>query len=102
MKKKLLKILYFIKKVLTILRDNCLPQPLPPSFLSPYEMYVKEENKKCYENFKPYFKKSFFLNHKDYHKFIIGRAKENDEFNKKFYLEFGVYIGTSINFFSVK
>jgi hypothetical protein len=63
-------------------------------------MYVKEENKKCYENFKPYFKKSFFLNHKDYHKFIIGRAKENDEFNKKFYLEFGVWVGSTINFFS--
>jgi hypothetical protein len=63
-------------------------------------MYVKEEIKKCYENFKPHFQKSIFLNHKDYHKFIIERAKENDEFNKKFYLEFGVWVGTSINFFS--
>jgi hypothetical protein len=63
-------------------------------------MYVEEEIKKCYETFKPYFKKSIFLNFKDYHKFIIERAKENDEFNKKFYLEFGVYTGTSINFFS--
>jgi hypothetical protein len=63
-------------------------------------MYVKEEIKKCYENFKPYFKKSIFLNNKDYHKFIIGRAKENDEFNKKFYLEFGVWAGSTINFFS--
>ena len=99
MKKKLIKILYFIKKILTILRDNCLPQP-PHFFLSPYEMYVKEEIKKCYENFKPYFKKSIFLNHKDYHKFIIGRAKENDAFNKKFYLEFGVWVGSTINFFS--
>jgi hypothetical protein len=63
-------------------------------------MYVKEEINKCYENFKPYFKKSIFLNHKDYHKFVIGRAKENDEFNKKFYLEFGVWVGSTINFFS--
>jgi hypothetical protein len=63
-------------------------------------MYVEEEIKKCYETFKPYFKKSIFLNFKHYHKFIIERAKENDEFNKKFYLEFGVYTGTSINFFS--
>jgi len=63
-------------------------------------MYVEEEIKKCYETFKPYFKKSIFLNFKDYHKFIIERAKENDESNKKFYLEFGVYTGTSINFFS--
>jgi hypothetical protein len=99
MKKKLIKILYFIKRILTILRDNCLPQPSHFS-LSPYEMYVKEEINKCYENFKPYFKKSIFLNHKDYHKFVIGRAKENDEFNKKFYLEFGVWVGSTINFFS--
>ena len=62
--------------------------------------FVKEEIKKCYENFKPHFQKSIFLNHKDYHKFIIERAKENDKFNKNFYLEFGVFTGTSINFFS--
>jgi hypothetical protein len=63
-------------------------------------MYVKEQMEKCYENFKPQFQKSIFLNFKDYYKFIIERAKKNDEFNKKFYLEFGVFRGTSINFFS--
>jgi hypothetical protein len=63
-------------------------------------MYLKEEIKKCYENFKPHFQKSIFLNNKNYHKFIIERAKENDEFAKKFYLEFGVWVGTTINFFS--
>jgi hypothetical protein len=101
MKKLLKKIFTFIQKILTILRNNCLPRPLPPHSptLSPYEMYVKEEIKKCYETFKPYFQKSIFLHRKHYHRFIIKRAKENDEFNKKFYLEFGVYLGTSINFF---
>ena len=63
-------------------------------------MYVKEEIKKCYENFKSHFPKSILLNHKDYYKFIIERAKKNDKFNKKFYLEFGVFKGTTINFFS--
>jgi hypothetical protein len=72
----------------------------PPSRTMLYDIFETEEIKKCYETFKPYFKKSIFLNFKDYHKFIIERAKENDEFNKKFYLEFGVYTGTSINFFS--
>ena len=102
MKKLLKKIFTFIQKILTILRNNCLPHPLPPHSptLSPYEMYAKEEITKCYETFKPYFQKSIFLHRKDYHRFIVKRAKENDEFNKKFYLEFGVYIGTSINFFS--
>ena len=63
-------------------------------------MYVEEEIKKCYETLKPYFKKSIFLKNEDYHKFIIERAKENDKFNKKFYLEFGVWTGTTINLFS--
>jgi hypothetical protein len=103
MKKILKKILHFIRSVLTVLRNNCLPSPTPPS-LSPspsiYEMYVTEERIKCYETFKTHFKKSIFLDYKNYHKFIIEKAKENDEFNKKFYLEFGVWVGTSINFFS--
>ena len=103
MKKILIKILHFIRRILTGLKNHCLPSPPPSLSLSPYEiyeMYVKEEIKKCYENFKPHFKKSIFLSSKNYHKFIIERAKENDEFNKKFYLEFGVYLGTTINFFS--
>ena len=103
MKKISIKIFHFIQRILTILRNNFFPLPLshPTSASpSPYEMYVKEEIQNCYETFKPYFKKSIFLNYKNYHKFIIERAKENDEFNKKFYLEFGVYTGTSINFFS--
>jgi hypothetical protein len=101
MKKILIKILHFIKRILTGLKNHCLPSPPPLSpSPSPYEMYVKEEIIKSYETFKPHFKKSIFLNLKDYHKFIIERAKENDEFNKKFYLEFGVWVGTTINFFS--
>ena len=98
MKKILIKILHFIRRVLTGLRNNCLPI-VPPSTLA-YEMYVKEQIEKCYENFKPHFQKSIFLNYKDYRKFIIERAKENDVSNKKFYLEFGVAVGTTINFFS--
>jgi len=97
MKKILKKILHFIRRILTALKNHCSPSFLS---LSPYEMYVKEETIKCYETFKPHFKKSIFLESEDYNKFIIERAKENDEFNKKFYLEFGVYVGTSINFFS--
>jgi len=103
MKKILIKILHFIRHVLTILRNNCLPSSLPlplPLPLSPYEMFVIEERIKCYETFKTHFKKSIFLDFKNYHKFIIKRAKENDKFNKKIYLEFGVWEGTSINFFS--
>ena len=98
-KKLIIKFLHFIRRILTALKNHCLPSP-PPLSLSPYEMYVKKQIKKCYENFKPHFQKSFFLDYRSYHKFIIERAKENDVSNKKFYLEFGVYQGTTINFFS--
>ena len=46
-------------------------------------MFEEEQIKKCYETFKPYFKKSIFLKNEDYHKFIIERAKENDKFKIK-------------------
>ena len=101
-KKYLIKILHVIRKILTILKKNCLPTPtLPTSLpLSPYEMYVKEQAEKCFNTFKPYFSKSIFLDYKIYQKYIIEKAKENDFENKKFYFEFGVWVGTTINFFS--
>ena len=97
-KKLIIKFLHFIRRILTVLKNHCLPvlPPLP----SPHEMYINEQIKKSYETFKPHFQKSIFLDYKDYQKFIIERAKENDVSNKKFYLEFGVWVGTSINFFS--
>ena len=104
MKKIIKKILHLIRSVLTVLKKHCLPSPspyLPLSLpLTPYDMYVEEQNKKCYQTFKPHFEKSIFLYYRDYHKFVIERAKENDKYNKKFYLEFGVWVGKSINFFS--
>lgn len=95
-KKNILKTLNSIRKVL----ENCLPLPknLPP--LSPYEIYCKEQAEKCFNTFRTYFSKSIFLDHKIYHKYVIEKAKENDTENKKFYLEFGVWIGTTINYFS--
>jgi hypothetical protein len=97
-KKLIIKFLHFIRHILTALKNHCLPVPSPPP--SPHEMYINEQIKKSYETFKPHFQKSIFLDYKDYRKFIIERAKENDVSNKKFYLEFGVWVGTSINFFS--
>jgi hypothetical protein len=96
-KKLIIKFLHFIRRILTALKNHCLPVPTPPTS---HEMYINEQIKKSYEIFKPHFQKSIFLDYKDYHKFIIERAKENDVSNKKFYLEFGVWVGTTINFFS--
>jgi hypothetical protein len=99
MKSFIIKVLNLIRRYLTALKVHCLPTP-PSASTYLYKMYVNEEIKKCYETFKPHFQKSIFLDYKNYHKFVIERAKENDVSNKKFYLEFGVYKGTSINFFS--
>lgn len=97
-KKIILKFLHFIKKILTILKINILPSS--NEHLHAYEMYKNEQIRKSYETFKIHFQKSIFLDDKYFHKFAIERAKENDPLNKKYYLEFGVYKGTSINFFS--
>jgi hypothetical protein len=98
MKQKIINILNSIRYVLNILKKNCLPS----TSLSPYEMFEKEQIKRSYETFKPHFYKSVFkkFGGREYHKFIIERAKENHQLNKSFYLEFGVHKGDSINFFS--
>ena len=96
-KKIILKFFHFIRHILTALRNHCSPFTTP---LRMYEMFEKEQIKNCYETFKTHFQKSILLDYKNYHKFIIERAKENDPLNKKFYLEFGVWKGTTINIFS--
>jgi hypothetical protein len=69
-------------------------------------MFKKEQIEKSFNTFKPYFLKSVVFStsvsfdDKLYHKYIIEKAKENDVENNKFYLEFGVYVGKTINYFS--
>ena len=100
MKVTIIKLLHLIKRILTILKHYCLPTHTPPPPLSPYEMFVKEELEKSFNTFKPYFLTSVLLENKNYRKYIIEKAKENDNENNTFYLEFGVYRGKSINYFS--
>jgi hypothetical protein len=63
-------------------------------------MFTKEQIEKSFNTFKPFFLTSVFLDSKKYHKYIIEKAKENDVENNKYNLEFGVWIGTTINYFS--
>ena len=100
MKTIIIKLLHFIRKIFTVLKYNCLPSSSPPLSLSPYDMFTKEQIEKCFNTFKPYFLESVFLKKKIYHKYIIEKAKENDTENNKYYLEFGVWRGKTINFFS--
>ena len=67
---------------------------------SPYELFEKDEINDCYNHFKKYFYEAIFL--EDLREFAIERAIENDSQNENFYLEFGVYVGTSIKILSSK
>jgi hypothetical protein len=99
MKIIIIKFFHLIRYILTVLKYHCLPSP-PPPLLSPYEMFAKEQIEKSFNTFKHFFLTSLFLDYKSYHKYIIEKAKENDVENNKFYLEFGVWVGTTINYFS--
>ena len=96
-KKIIIKILNFIRSILIIIKRHGSP---PSDPFSHYNTFVTEQKRKSYETFKHYFLKSIFVDRKNYQKYIIERANENDPSNKKFYLEFGVFKGVSINFFS--
>ena len=72
-----------------------------------FEMFEEEEKIKCYEYFKKFFKKDIFLDPSLIRKYAIQKAINNNFFDKKnseavgyFDLEFGVFKGESINFFS--
>ena len=102
----------WFKKITYVLRRHCFPQkenaPSRPSThdnLWPYWLYETEQRKSSYEHFKKYFKTSIFLGGRALHtwelkKYSINKAIENDLELKKYYLEFGVFVGNSINFFS--
>ena len=114
----ILPILHFIRAILTfinvsiekityVLRQHCLPKkeysPSPPSthdILFPYYLYEEEQRKSSYEHFKKYFKTSIFLHTWELKRYSINKAIENDLEQKKYYLEFGVFTGNSINFLS--
>jgi len=74
-----------------------------------YNVFKTEENIKCFNHFKKHFKSSIFLKTnyllREYgtsvREYAIEQALQNDiNGNKYTYLEFGVYKGTSVNFFS--
>ena len=102
MKNKIKKYLKLIKFYLVGIRHNLIPLPRKPEEkITPYSMFKDEEMKKCYEHFKKYFKSSVFLaTTKLAREYAIKKSLKNDLNNDKFYVEFGVHTGGSINFFS--
>jgi len=70
--------------------------------LNAYEKYKDEEMEKCYNHFKRHFKSSIFLSSEKIREYAIKKAVENNIDQDKFYMEFGVYVGISINIFASK
>lgn len=100
----IIPLLHFIRKVLNILKKHMLPDiVLQPkrTYYNVFEMYLKEEEVKSYNHFKKFFKSSIFLNENDIKTYAIKKAAEIEtNGNDNFFLEFGVFQGKSINFFS--
>ena len=93
-------LLHFIRRGLNVLKNHCFPQTSLPPPPSPYDYYDKEARIDCYNHFKKYFKNSIFLFADAIREYSIKKSIKNDKNLSKYYLEFGVYVGTSINFFS--
>ena len=85
-----------------MLNNHCLPTSLPSSLTPPnsFDMYEKEELERSYNHFKKYFKTSIFLEREAIREYSIKKAIEHDKNLEKTYLEFGVFRGDTINFFS--
>ena len=105
-KKIVISILHLIQRILILVNNHVTPlhkfAPKKITLLptSPYELFVNDEINDCYNHFKKYFNESIFLEGRPIREFSIKRAIENDQKNENYYLEFGVFKGTSIKFFS--
>ena len=63
-----------------------------------YDMYKDEQIKNCYEHFKKYFKTAGLLNSENIRGHAINLANENDKDPNNYYLEFGVFTGSTFNY----
>ena len=96
----IMPILKNIRKILNILKKYAYPNYKSQSTV--YDLYKEEQIKKCYEHFRDYLKNAVLLNSDKIRDHAINSAKENDNDPDFIYIEFGVFSGTSINFFSNK
>ena len=94
----IMPLLKAIRNILNIFKKYALPTYIQNK--SVYDFYEEEQIKNCYEHFKKFFKTAVLLNSEKIRGHAINLAKDNDKDPNNFYLEFGVFSGTSINFFS--
>ena len=91
--------LRFIKNILKIIIYEGIPAARRTSPKKPYERFLEDELEDCYNHFKKYFNDAVFLEKIALREFALRRAIKNHK-TDYYYLEFGVWVGTSINFFS--
>lgn len=65
-----------------------------------YDLFVKDEIKDSYNKFKSYFYSSLFISSKKINEFALKRSIKNFDLKNPYFLEFGVFDGTSINKFA--
>ena len=91
------ELLYKLSKVIKYIKSR---SQVPELIENPYERFVRDEIRDCYDYFKKYFYNTIFFNEKKkIQTFSIERALELNN-DQDLYLEFGVWKGTTINFFS--
>ena len=96
----IMPILKFIRKALNTFKKYAFPTY--KQNLTVYDFYKEEQIKKCYEHFKEHLKTAVLLNSENIRDHAITQANENDKDPDNYFLEFGVFSGSSINFFSNK
>lgn len=103
MKKLLIRILKFIKKVIEFTLAYISPRKTRKydylQVKKAFDYFSEDEIKSSYNHFKKYFYNAVFLEQRDLQEHALRKALQNHKDNY-FYLEFGVFNGLSINFFS--
>ena len=96
----LMPLLKIIRRTLNVLKRYAAPTYFKNK--SVYDLYKEEQIKNCYEHFKKFLKNAVILDSEKMRGHAISHAKENDTDKDFIYIEFGVFSGTSINYFSKK
>ncbi len=101
-RKYFLPVLVFLHKINKLLHDHVYIFKIPKKHINnSFENYREESMQRCYEHFKKYFPTTVFVKFEDIRKYAIKEALINsNKSDNSFYLEFGVFSGQSINFFS--
>ena len=101
MKLLILKLLKIVQKIKNLIILNASPSvEVPPIRPNNYYRFYKEEVEASYQYFKKYFSTSIFLSQKEIRKFAITKSLLNNNAENYLFLEFGVWRGETLNYFS--